>query len=94
MKKALLQLNYYVALLPVVLGPNQRGHSTQLISDVAHFIQRLGKRDVNIQAFYCIGATEEGRRIARSLGFTEIYTGPDGDRSGYKLLTNDEDVVL
>jgi hypothetical protein len=87
-------LDCYIASLTVVPGPKQREYATQLISDVAHFIQHLGERGVNIQAFYCIGATEEGRHIANSLGFTEIYTSPDGDRSGYKLLTNDDDSKL
>ncbi|MBA2680205.1 MAG: hypothetical protein H0U76_17635 [Ktedonobacteraceae bacterium] len=83
-------LDCYIASLTVVPGPKQREYATQLINDVAHFILGLGERGVYIQAFYCIGASEEGRRIAHNLGFTEIYTSPSGDRSGYKLLTDDE----
>ena len=52
------------------------------------------KIDVNIRAFYCIGASEEGRKVARQLGFTEIYTSPSGDRSGYELLTDNPDSKL
>src|SRR5579875_1904860 len=87
-------LECYIASLTVVPGPKQREYATQLISDVAHFIQHLGERGVYITTFYCIGATPEGRRIAHNLGFTEIYTSPDGDRSGFKLLTSDEESKL
>jgi hypothetical protein len=84
-----IALECYVASLTVVPGPNQRRYATQLIFHVARFIQELGRRGVNITAFYAIGASEDGRRIARRLGFEEIYTSPAGDRSGYMLRTND-----
>ena len=37
---------------------------------LAHSVELVKKlRGVNIEAFYCIGASEDGRRIAHKLGF-------------------------
>jgi hypothetical protein len=83
-----MPLECYVASLTVVPGPNQRRYATQLIFHVARFIQELGRRGVNITAFYAIGASDDGQRIARRLGFEEIYTSPEGDRSGFVLHTD------
>jgi hypothetical protein len=82
-------LECYIASLTVVPSLNQRRYATVLILNVARFIQELGRRGVNITAFYCIGASEDGRHIARELGFTEIYTSSDGDRSGFMLRSDD-----
>src|SRR5690348_612927 len=82
-----MPLECYIASLTVVPGPNQQRYATQLIFHVARFIQELGRRGVNIPAFYCIGASDDGRRVARRLGFTEIYTSASGDRSGFILPT-------
>jgi hypothetical protein len=87
-------LECYIASLTVVPGPNQRKYATVLILNVARFIQELGRRGVNITAFYCIGASDDGRRIAHELGFTEICTSPDGDRSGFVLKSDDADSKL
>jgi MerR HTH family regulatory protein len=83
-----MPLECYVASLSVVPGPNQRRYATQLIFHVARFIQELGRRRVDITAFYAIGASDDGRRIARRLGFEETYTSPDGERSGFVLHTD------
>jgi hypothetical protein len=89
-----MPLECYIASLTVVPGPNQRKYATVLILNVARFIQELGRRGVNIAAFYCIGASEDGRRIAHELGFTEIYTSPDGGRSGFMLKADDPNSKL
>jgi hypothetical protein len=87
-------LECYVASLTVVPGPQQRKYATLLILHVARFIQDLARRGVSISAFYCIGASENGRRIAVELGFKERYTSPSGDRSGFVLPTDDPDSKL
>jgi hypothetical protein len=87
-------LECYVASLTVVPGPNQRKYATLLILHVARFIQDLARRGVTISAFYCIGASEDGQRIARELGFKELSTNPSGDRTGFVLPTEDPDSKL
>ncbi len=82
-------LECYIASLTTVPGPRQNHYATQLILNVARFIQSLGRRGVDIRAFYAIGATEKGQRIAEQLGFKEIYRSADGERRGYMLSTDD-----
>lgn len=59
-----MSLECYIASLTVVPGPNQHRYATQLIFHVARFIQELGRRGVHITAYYAIGASDDGRRIA------------------------------
>jgi hypothetical protein len=87
-------LECYIPSLTVVPGPYQHRYAMLLILHVARFIQDLARRGVTITAFYCIGASDDGRRIARELGFQEIYTSPSGDRSGFVLKTDDPHAKL
>src|SRR5258708_4008881 len=82
-------LECYVASLTLVPDAHQNQHATQLILNVARFIQNLGRRGANITAFYAIGASESEPRIARQLGFSEIAASPSGDRTGFVLRTDD-----
>jgi hypothetical protein len=87
-------LECYVASLTVVPGPHQHKYAILLILHVARFIQNLARRGVTISAFYCIGASEDGHRIAAELGFREVYASPSGDRSGFILPTDDPNSKL
>lgn len=87
-------LECYIASLTIVPGPRQQQYATHLILNVAKFIRNLGRRGVDITAFYAVGASDDGRRVARQLGFREIYTSPSGDRSGFVLETTDQESKL
>lgn len=89
-----IPLECYVASLTAVPGPDHQRYAFRLILDVANFIKKLGERGVHITKLYTIGASEDGRRIADKLGFTEIYTSHQGNRSGYVLDTRDPDSEL
>lgn len=89
-----IPLECYIASLTTVPGHEQHRYAFRLILDVAHFLKRLGERGVNITRFYAIGASEEGRKKAEQLGFTEIYRSSDGDRIGYVLETTNTDSKL